>query len=352
MEKQFEFLKDLCLAPSPSSYEVEALEVWKKYVYYSFGTVGPTDNLRNSYFSMGSGAKTILFSAHIDSVCARVTKICKNGTLLFGQSGGICLKSLISSNVLVLSRKKGWIPGVVSKVALHLDEQRDKVGDFTSYRINLGYQKDEDVKKLGIYPGSLIIYKPEIDMNFGDGCICGTGLDDKAGLAIVFEIARRIHELKDRDMLQKYTIYFAAMTQEEVGCVGAKRVAQNIDPDVSIDFDCTFADGDLIESKKFKCIDDITLGCGPLIAYGADKSLELNDKLVDIMEDLGKPYRTNMTVSGGTNTKSILDWSSDCLTTLVSYPLVSMHSSKEIIKKSDLEGCADLIVEALKRGIF
>lgn len=356
-KNQFKFLEDLCLAPSPSSYEVEAIKIWEKYMgdlkecssgYY----LKYTDNLRNSCYSLGNGGpRKVLFSAHIDSVCARVTKIDKNGTLLFNQSGGICLKSLISSDVLVLGRK-GWVPGVVSKVALHLDEQRDKVGEFTNYRINLGYQSADKVKELGIYPGSLVIYMPEINTNFGEDYICGTGLDDKAGMYIVYEIARKLIDIWNNNLDTKYTIYFAAMTQEEVGAVGAKRATHNLDPNVSIDFDCTFADTDLIESKKFTALKEISLGSGPLVAYGADKSLELNDKLVEILEDLKMPYQTYATQAGGTNTRVIQDFSSDCLTTLLSYPLISMHSSKEIVKKSDLNACADLIVEAIKREII
>jgi len=346
------FLEDLCKAFSPSSYEKDALLVWdgffnsiliKSYIpRHEY-----TDNLRNSVYSIGNGSKKLLFSAHIDSVCGRIVKITDKGTLMFSQDGGICLKSLISSHVIVAG-DNGLIPGVVQKVALHLDEKRSDVGDWLDYRINIGCTNKKEVEDLGIYPGCLFSYKPEINTEFGKDLICGTGLDDKAGVWIVGNLAKTIMDC-DLD-LDPYTIYFAAMSQEEVGCVGAKRVARKLNPDYSIDIDCTFADTELVGSK-YKDL-DINLGDGAIISYGADKNLELCNKMREVAKKHNIKFKTNTTRSGGTNTKSIQDFSGDCVTALLGYGLISMHSSTEIVNKKDLKACVDLLSACIKDKIF
>lgn len=340
------FLEDLCLAASPSSNESEAIKVWNSYCS-KFPKLRHTysDNLGNSVWSLGSGPLKILISAHIDTVCARVSKITDKGTLMFTQSAGICLKSLISSDVLVCTDSPDVkIPGVVQKVALHIDDDRKKVGDWGDYRINIGAQGKKAVEKLGIYPGCVVMYRPEIRTDFGDGFIVGTGLDDKAGMWIVYDVLRK---LAGED-LDAYTIYFGACTQEETGLSGAKRVAKNINPDISIDIDCTFADTELA-GKEFKDL-DTNLGDGALIAYGPEKDASLNKILKEVAKEYKIEYKTYPTRAGGTNTKAFQDFAENPRTTLLSYGLLGMHSSREIVMKKDLEACSELLYRTIISG--
>ena len=332
------FLEDLCLAASPSSNESEAIKVWDDYCFdIPKASHVYSDNLGNSVWSLGYGPKKILLSAHIDTVCARVTKITDKGTLMFTQSAGICLKSLISSDVLVCT-DTAKIPGVVQKLALHLDDDRKKVGDFLDYRINIGAGNKKEVEEIGIYPGCVVMYRPEIRTGFGrENFIVGTGLDDKAGLWIVYDVLKNLAD----DIPDAYTIYFGACTQEETGLNGAKRMARNINPDISIDIDCTFADTELA-GKDFKDL-DINLGDGALIAYGPEKSRRLCEIMKNTSRQYQIPFKTYATRAGGTNTKSFQDFAVDCECGLLSYGLLSMHSSREIVKESDLRNCVELI---------
>jgi len=337
------FLKDLCLAASPSSNESEAIKVWDDYCSKTPGASHVySDNLGNSVWGLGDGPKKILLSAHIDTVCARVTKITDKGTLMFTQSAGICLKSLISSDVLVCT-DTARISGVVQKLALHLDDDYEKVGDFLDYRINIGAGSKEEVEELGIYPGCVVMYRPEIRTGFGkENFIVGTGLDDKAGLWIVYDVLKNLAD----NIPDAYTIYFGACTQEETGLNGAKRMARNINPDISIDIDCTFADTELA-GKDFRDL-DINLGDGALIAYGPEKDAGLNRVLKDVAGEEGINYKTYATRAGGTNTKSFQDFAENPKTTLLSYGLLGMHSSREIVKESDLRNCSKLLTETLR----
>jgi putative aminopeptidase FrvX len=147
-----------------------------------------------------------------------------------------------------------------------------------------------------------------------------------------------------------YTVLFGACTQEETGLNGAKRMAKNLNPDLSIDVDCTFADSELA-GKDFKDL-DINLGDGALIAYGPEKSKRLCKLLKDTAKLNSIPFKTYATRAGGTNTKSFQDFTMNCECALISYGLLSMHSSNEIVKESDLRNCSDLITYLIKDQVL
>lgn len=347
-------LEDLCLAVSPSSKEGDAISIWNQFMgdqaknpmislqhFY-------TDKIGNSvwkYSGEGENKTKILISAHIDTVCGRVTKITDKGTLMFSQSAGICLKSLVSGNVIVYAGDKK-IPGVVQKQALHLDTDRKKLGDWLDFRINIGARNKKEAEEFGVFPGALIIYRPEIETNFGNGYIRGTGLDDKGGVWIVAKVLEKLAGIGYD--AKNYDLYFGAATQEETGLNGAKRMARNINPDISIDVDCTFADTELCGSE-YKDL-DINLGDGALIAYGPEKS----ERICTLFREQAKvneiPAKTYTTRAGGTNTKSFQDFAGDCECGLLSFGLLSMHSSNEIVMKSDLESVVNLITNTITSG--
>jgi endoglucanase len=339
-------LKDLCLAISPSNNEDAAIKVWDEYCKTISGSKQVyQDHLKNSVWSLGNGgSRKILLSAHIDTVYATVTKITDKGTLMFSQGAGICLKSLISGRVLVSTETNTYVPGVVQKIALHIDDDRKKVGDWLDYRINIGCCNKKQVEELGIFPGCQIIYHPEINTEFGHGFIHGTGLDDKAGIWIVGECMKNLVE----KIPEEYTVYFGACTQEETGLNGAKRVAKNLNPDISIDIDCTFADSELA-GKEFKDL-DLNLGDGALIAYGPEKSKRLCDIMRETAKENSIPFKTYATRAGGTNTKSFQDFAIDCECGLLSFGLLSMHSSNEIVKKDDLINCSNLLTKLIENS--
>lgn len=337
-----EFLEELLNAPSPSGYEEEALKVFDKYCETRGFHELYKDKLGNHVYSISKydpNLKTILISGHIDQVCARVSKINNSGLISFVNSGGMCLKSLVSSHVHILG-DNGVVEGVVAKIALHLDNDRDSIGKFKDYKIDVGAESKEEVEALGIYPGCLIIYKPDVNINFGKNRIASTSLDDKLGVYIVSKAASRLSHINNLG----YNILVGAMVQEEVGS-GAQIAARNISPDISIDVDCTWADSEL-----GMCTDevgDIELGKGPVIAYGADKSRRLNSIIKDTANSNNISIQTETTRNGGTNTWKFLEYSKDCECALISYPLRSMHSSVEVCDWRDVYNLINLIEETI-----
>lgn len=349
-----QFLSDLLNASSPSGQEEKAIKVWDDFMsslpnvskYYS-------DKMGNSAWSIGDGNTKILLSGHIDQVNARVSLIHDSGLIALHYTGGIDNRSLYSGRVLVLTDDGKEVEGAVIKQPLHLDkdtEWPENHRDFSKIRVDVGAESKEEVEKLGIHPGCLVIYKPEVSVDWGENKICSVSLDDKIA---VFAVGLVLQALSDDLKKHKesgnvpawynqYTIIGLAATQEETGLRGATVAAKNINPDISIDADVEFCTDDELSGPKEK-IGDIKLGKGPILTYGADKSVRVNRVLKDMADFLGVKYQYASTGCGGTNTDAIQLNSADCETAHLAIPNQAMHSRCEICHWSDVQGAIDIL---------
>ena len=354
-----EFLKELLEAVSPSGQEEKATKVWEKFIQ----SINPLDipyykdKIGNSAFNLGTGATKILLSGHIDQVNARVSLIHDSGLIALHYTGGIDNRCLPGSRVIILTDEGKEIEGAVIKQPMHLDESDkwpENHRDFSQFKVDLGCETKEEVEDLGIHPGCLVVYKPEVNVEWGKNKMCSCSLDDKIAVFLVASLYKALYEelkshgtyIPEDHWSKKYTVIFLSATQEETGLRGATVAAKNINPDYSIDIDVDFASDDEMSGPKER-IGDIKLGEGPIIAYGADKSIRLNKVL---KESANGKYQTTSTTCGGTNTEAIQLNSSDCETAHLAIPNRSMHSQTEMCDWRDVQGAVDMIYNAIISG--
>jgi len=346
----YNILQTLCNIPSPSGREQDAVS-YVESVLPKADTIYK-DKIGNRAFYYGSGPVKILLSAHIDEVCARVTYISDDGILSIISTGGICKKSLIASHVQILSDNGTLFHGIVEKTPIHCEEgaDKDEVEEIHEFKVNLGYDSKVDVESLGIHVGSIVIYKRDCDVNFGDKKICGCAMDDKAGIFICLRIIQQLVHYKST-WDKKYTVIFLAATQEETGLRGAKVAASAINPDISIDFDVTFAcnNGRGVKREKYG---NIKLGEGGVIQFGPDKSERLNSILIDAAEHNDIKYQRGVSRAGGTNTSAIQLAAADCETTLISIPNKDMHTPVELVSKDDIESIISLVSLVIEKNLL
>lgn len=351
MREDKEFLKELLTAPSPSGQEEKALEIWDKFMA-SFSGKYYSDKIGNSAWSIGRGDIKILLSGHIDQVNARVSLIHDNGLLAIHYTGGIDNRSLPGSKVDILLDSGKIIRGRVIKRAMHNDKPSswpEDHYDFKQIRVDIGAESKEEVENLGIHPGNLVCYSPEVNLEFGKNRICSTSLDDKVAVYIVARVMKKLAKSivsEDPAWAKKYQVIGLAATQEETGLRGATIASKNISPNISIDIDVTFATDDEMTENKEE-LGDIKLGKGPVLSYGADKSRKLNMALSEIAKTLGTEYQTESTRAGGTNTDAIQLNSPDCETTHIAIPNRSMHSQCEVCDWRDIDACIELLCQAI-----
>ena len=330
------FLKDLLNASSPSGQEQKATEIWKKFLkdnipFQALPLDYYRDRIGNNACSVGTGDTKLLLSGHIDQVNARVS-------LIHDSSGE-------------------ELEGAVIKQAMHLDENDkwpENHRDMSQMRIDIGAESKEEVLELGIHPGSLVCYRPEVNLEFGKNRICSTSLDDKIAVFIVAEVLRILGEdcaacgtsIPDSHWSKKYQVIGLAATQEETGLRGATVAAHEINPDISLDIDVDFASDDEMSGPKEK-IGDIKLGSGPIIAWGCDKSPRINVLLKNLAKEKDIKIQEVSTTAGGTNTDVLQLASKNCETAHLAIPNRSMHSQNEVCDWRDIRGAIDLIVSAI-----
>ena len=355
MREDKEFLKNLLSAVSPSGQEEKATEVWRRFMNGLGLKECYTDKIGNSAFSIGIGKKRILLSGHIDQVNARVSLIHDNGLLALHYTGGIDNRSIPSSHLIILTDDGKEIEGIATKRPMHLDKESEwpeNYRDFSQFRVDIGCESKEEVEKLGIHPGCLVIYKPEVNVEWGENKICSCSLDDKISVYAIAEVMKRLKEgLKEIEpgkpcWYEDYTIIGLAATQEETGLRGATVAARNLDCQVSYDLDVDFVSDDELSGPKER-IGDIKLGAGPIIAYGADKSIRLNKIVKEAAEAIGVKYQYASTDCGGTNTDAIQLSSPDCETAHLAIPLMGMHTAVEMCNWKDVDGVIDILYDAI-----
>lgn len=341
------FLYKLTSVPSPSGLESEAIKWFRDEVGGYLVDDGQTDRFGNAWFTIGHGPTKILLSAHIDEVFSVVTNISDDGMISIGPAGGMDRKDLPASKVVFLRDDGLLTGGIVIKNPIHIEyreKTQDNVLKYEDLRVDVGCDTKEEVLSRGIHPGTPVLYERQCNFNFGKNRMYGVGLDDKIGVFVAEEIFRTLVSEKDKDWMEKYTVVLLAATQEEVGCRGVCVAARHINPDISIDFDVTFAtDGDMgLNKAKYG---DISLGKGPVICWGPEKSSRLNIALKTAFK--GNFQEEAGGRAGGTNTDNIQRFSDNCETTLVSIPNRSMHTRVETCDWRDVQGAVDMVSEAI-----
>lgn len=341
------FLYKMLSTPSPSGREDMVVRVFEDEIreYYARGC--KRDHFNNTYFSAGNGPVKVLLSGHIDEISSVVTNISDDGMITIGGQSGMDKKDVVASEILLLKDDFTTVKGIVIKNPLHIEhaeEVFDKVSKYEDMRVDIGCETKEEVLKRGIHPGTPIVYDRTMNLNFGKNRMHGVGLDDKIGVFVAEEIFRTILASEDKNWMDHYTVYCLAAAQEESGCRGVCVAARQINPDISIDFDVTFAtDGDMgLNKAKYG---DISLGKGPVICYGPEKSVRLNMGLKNGFK--GQFQEEASGRAGGTNTDNIQKFSADCETTLVSIPNRSMHTRVETCDWRDVQGAVDIVSQAI-----
>jgi endoglucanase len=135
-----------------------------------------------------------------------------------------------------------------------------------------------------------------------------------------------------------------ATAQEEIGYFGggARTAAYQVDPQVALVVDVTFAtDAPGIVRKE---LGDHKLGGGPVLARGAAAHPVVFDRLVQAAEAASIPYTITASPKyTSTDADAIYLSRAGVATGLISVPNRYMHSPNEMVSLSDLEHAAKLI---------
>ena len=299
-----------------------------------------TDNLGNIIVEKKgkkSSERKLMLAAHMDEVGMIVTSVRSDGTLSFATVGGVDTSVIAGRNVKV---GKNRLNGVVGSTAVHnlSSSERKKMPEVSSLYIDIGALDKKDALQY-VAPGDSVMFDSDFHL-LGDGFCASRAIDDRAGCAILLDIAMSP---------QEYDMTLAFTVQEEVGLRGARTAAYGINPDCAIVFETTTAaDIPGVEGGNRVCI----LGNGPAVVF-MDRSTIYDKELYAMAHDIANKQniavQTKTMIAGGNDSGAIHITRGGVKTLAISAPCRYLHSGSVVMKYKDLELCADLGIRLAER---
>ncbi len=327
----FDYLEELCLIDGTSGREHDVREyIISKIDGKCDYTVDPMGNILAFKRGRKEPKNKVMLSAHMDEVGFFINYICDNGYLKFTNVGGVDSK-VISGRAVTVGEKR--ITGIVGNKVVHLSEgdEKESALKINKMYIDIGAKsKDEAEKYVSI--GDSVYFKSDFKC-FGDGKIKAKAIDDRFGCAVMLKMI-------DEDI--EYSMHFAFLVQEEVGCRGAGPAVFSIRPDYAIVLEATTA-SDITGVDE--CDSVCSFGKGAVVSF-MDRSTVYNRNMFkrafEIAENKNIKIQPKTTVAGGNDAGTIHKACEGVYTIAVSLPCRYIHSSTSVAYVEDMTACYKL----------
>lgn len=339
------FLKNYINTASPVGFESGGQKVWMEYVKpyvdtiftdpygTAVGVINPTATLK------------VVIEAHADEISWFVNYITDQGLIHLKRNGGVDHQIAPSMRVWIHG-KKGPVKAVFGWPAIHTRtgnaDQKEQSPKVETLTLDCGARTKKEVEALGIHIGSVVTYQEGFDELAHDYFI-GRAFDNRVGGYMIAEVARL---LKQNNKKLPFGLYVVNAVQEEIGLRGAEMIARRIKPDIAIITDVTHDTSTPMINKAIE--GDIQCGKGPSLAYAP----AIHNKLLNVVQDVAEKKKIpvqlrTLSRSTGTDTDSFAYANDGCPSVLISIPLRYMHTTVEMIHKSDIEETIKLMYETL-----
>lgn len=273
----------LCRIDSPTGFTIHASDyILKKLKGFNLSAVR---TVKGSIIAdLGGEGEPLILSAHIDTLGAMVRSVKGNGRLRITKIGGYPEYFLEGVNCTIHSRKLNkTYSGTFQAVspAVHVNKQ---LGEEKRNDENLEVVIDEktfteeETLNLGIGPGDFIGIDPNTIVT-ESGFIKSRHLDDKAGAALLLEIARTV---KTENLKRKVYLFFS--NYEETGHGSAAALPEDAVEILAVDMGAV---GDDLKTDEFKvsiCAKDSS---GPY-------NYEMTTKLINLAENNSLNYAVDI----------------------------------------------------------
>ncbi|ADY51565.1 peptidase M42 family protein [Pseudopedobacter saltans DSM 12145] len=342
-EKSLKFLENYINTPSPTGFEYTGQKVWLDYIkpyideYYvdNYGTAVGIINPKADY--------KVVIEAHADEISWFVNYITSDGLIYVIRNGGSD-HQIAPSKKVDIHTDNGIVKAVFGWPAIHTRHggEKEETPQLKNIFLDCGCTSKEEVEALGIHVGCVITYEDEF-MVLNDRYYVGRALDNRAGGFMIAEVARLLHENKQK---LPFGLYIVNAVQEEIGLRGAEMIAHRIKPNVAIVTDVTHDTTTPMINKITQ--GDLACGKGPVVSYAPAVHNNLNKLLVETAQKNNIPFqRQASSRSTGTDTDAFAYSNDGVVSALISLPLRYMHTTVEMIHKEDVENVIRLIYQSL-----
>jgi putative aminopeptidase FrvX len=330
------FLKQLISLPGLSSGEdpvrTVIADVWKPLVDEI--TISRTGSLHG--LKRGDGPEPrprILLAAHMDAIGLMVTQVV-DGFLRFTQVGGIDDRILPGQLVTVHTASRD-LPAVIIQPPDHTlpADTKGKPVKMQMLYIDTGLRVDEVEKLVRI--GDLISFAQE-PLELGGETLVGHSLDNRASVAALTVCLQELRKFK-----HNWDVVAVATVQEEETLLGGATSAFQLEPDIAVAIDVTFAKGpNAGDYRTFPLGKGITIGMGPNVHP------ELHQAFKKLSEKLDIPFKVEvMPVYSGTDADAMVVSAGGIPTIVLGIPLRYMHTPVEMVSMNDIERAGRLLAQ-------
>ena len=335
-------LKNLVATPTPSGWEYDGLKLLADYVApvaakMEFDT---HDNLRAV---MNPGAPLrVMIEGHCDEIGFMVQYVDDKGFLTMCAVGGVTVP-LLAGERIVIQGRKGPVNGVFGVRPPHLMKQEDRAKvapqALEDIVVDIGASNKAEALEL-VELGAPAVIDAGWRPLAGDRVAC-RGFDNRIGAFVVAEAFKRLAGEK-----LNVEVHLVASVQEELGLVGARTAAYDIEPHAGICVDVGFASD--TPGNDMKLVGDAKLGGGPLVVYGPTYNNVLRSHVEKQAEAANIALQRQVRPRGdGTNAMAMRLARGGAAVALVSIPLRYMHSAVETLSLADVENTIETVRLAL-----
>ncbi len=326
---------------SPTGYEENGQRIWIDYLkpyidtykVDNYGTVTAIVNPEAEY--------KVVIEAHADEISWYVSYINDNGLLHVIRNGGS--DHMIAPSMRVnIHTDNGFVDGVFGWPAIHLRKEKEHTPKISNITIDVGATTREEAEKMGIHVGCVITYKDEF-YTLNDKYYGGRALDNRIGGFMIAEVARLLHTNKDK---LPFGLYVVNAVQEEVGLRGAEMAVEWIKPDMAIITDvCHDTSTPMIDVKE---TGDTRCHKGPVITYAPAVQNNVRKMIIQAAQDNNIPFQRDASSRvTGTDTDAFAYGNGGVPSALISLPMRYMHTTVEMVSKSDVAETIKLIYATL-----
>ncbi|RDU38997.1 peptidase M42 [Neobacillus piezotolerans] len=326
MDEIVGILKDLVTIPSPTGNTDKAISHVEGFLE-ELG-VETYRNRKGGLIATLPGkdtGKQRMLTAHLDTLGAMVKEIKPSGRLKIDLIGGFKYNSIEGEYCTIETSSGKTYTGTIlmHQTSVHVYKDAGKAErnqDNMEIRIDEKVHSAAEVRALGIEVGDFISFDPRVEVT-PSGFIKSRHLDDKASVAILMELIKRI---KTGKIELPYTTHFLFSNNEEIGYGGNSNITPETVEYLAVDMGA-MGDGQSTDEYTVSiCVKDAS---GPY-HYG------LRKKLVSVAEENGIPFKLDIYPYYGSDASAAIRSGHDIVHGLIGPGIDSSHAFERTHRQS------------------
>jgi len=237
VNETMELIKKLVSIPSPSGNTSKVISFIEEYIK-DWG-VEANRNHKGGLMITIKGKnddKHRLLTAHVDTLGAMVKEVKANGRLKLSMIGGFRWNSVEGEYCEIETASGKTYTGTIlmHQTSVHVYKDAGKAErneENIEVRLDERVSSADEVRELGIEVGDFVSFDPRVQIT-KSGYIKSRHLDDKASVAILLQIIKRIQEEK---LVLPYTTHFLISNNEEIGYGGNSNIPKETVEYIAVD---------------------------------------------------------------------------------------------------------------------